>query len=63
MPHPVVLVLWIQQGFKMNTFTFYVIVMKITLENYEIMKLPIPISLAFGCVGLDSWLDEDEYGT
>ena len=47
----------------MYTFTFYVIVMKITLENYEIMKLPIPISLAFGCVGLDSWLDEDEYGT
>ena len=26
-------------------------------------KLPSPISLAFGCVGLDSWLEEDEYGT
>ena len=27
------------------------------------LKLPILISLASGCVGLDSWLDEEEYGT
>ena len=41
-----------------NEYIF--ILIKIALN---ILKLPSPISLVFGWVGLDSWLDEDEYGT
>ena len=36
MPHPVVLVIWIQQHFKMNTFTFYVVVSHFTCHHYSL---------------------------